>query len=420
MGGRSRLSIAVPILLLAVASVTLAAMLMFAITFNGPPPRPAPLRLEALAKGLEGAPVPFSDLRLGRTIQPDAAPRAGETRSSTAEALLAQMLRVPADEVRVFASEPQHNPFELRGGFTAAKRQPAGWQILRTAPEPWLIRWHQVTLAAMAAVLAVLAILAWRIARAIAQPLRRLGAAAAQSRPGMPTAIPRGGPREVDALAVSIDAMQARLVQAAEGRNAMFAAIAHDLGTPLSRIAFWIERLPDPARERAAADLEEMRAMLQSVLRLARDERVVETTSRLDLGSLIDSLVDDLAAAGSPVTSTSGPRAVLRGDSAALRRMLDNLIGNAVRYGERAELSWSVAGGQVTILVDDQGPGFDPAETQRLFEPFVRGDPSRNRATGGTGLGLAIVRSIAEAHGGTVALEDRSGHGRVRVTLPVA
>lgn len=416
-----RMSIAAPIFLLAFLSVTLAVLVMFAVTFRGPPPQGAPVPLAAIARGLEGQPLPQTGRPLEMREQPhQPVPPPQDRDVAAGRAALAAMLRVDPGDVRLWAEHAQPVREEVRGNFFAARRLPGGWRVVRVAPPPLFSAWHRTTLAAMAVALLVLGTLAWWTTRAITRPLRRLAETASRIHPGGAAEMPRGGPREVDALAAALETMQARALRASEGRNAMFAAIAHDLGTPLSRIAFWIERLPDPGRERAAADIEEMRAMLQSVLRLARDERVVETSARLDLGSLIDSLVDDLAAAGTPVTSAGGPRAVLRGDSAALRRMLGNLIGNAARYGERAELSWSVAGGQVTILVDDHGPGFDPAEAQRLFEPFVRGDPSRNRATGGTGLGLAIVRSIAEAHGGDVALENRGDHGRVRVTLPLA
>jgi len=224
----------------------------------------------------------------------------------------------------------------------------------------------------------------------------------------------------VQELASAFEAMQERLLHQAENRSAMLGAIAHDLGTPLSRIAFWVEQLPDEARVRAEADIEEMRAMLKAALRFTRDERGGTPHERLDLGSLIESLVDDLAASSTPVETQGGPRAVVRGDPAALRRLFGNLIENAVRYGERAQLGWQLHEHGVDVLVEDAGPGFDLGRAEALFAPFVRGEASRNRETGGTGLGLAIVRSIAEAHGGTVALENREGGGgRVRVRLPV-
>ena len=135
---------------------------------------------------------------------------------------------------------------------------------------------------------------------------------------------------------------------------------------------------------------------------------------------LLDSLVEDMTGAGVPAMLEPGERTIVRGDPGALRRLFGNLVENAVRYGDRAELSWRADGRVVEILIEDAGPGFDPNSSDRLFEPFVRGEPSRNRDTGGTGLGLAIVRSIAEAHGGTVTLGNRPGGGRVTVRLPVA
>jgi two-component system OmpR family sensor kinase len=236
---------------------------------------------------------------------------------------------------------------------------------------------------------------------------------------GAPQPIPQNGPREVHELARALDSMQERILLEAENRSAMLGAIAHDLGTPLSRIAFWVERLPDDARLRAEADIEEMRGMIKAALSFTRDGRDGAPHQRLDLGSLIESLVDDLAAAGKPVVVEPGPRAVVRGDSAALRRLFANLIENAVRYGERARLRWNLGENTVDVLVEDDGRGFDLARAEALFAPFVRGEASRSRETGGTGLGLAIVRSIAEAHGGTVTLENRpGGGGRVRVRLP--
>ncbi|WP_240047628.1 sensor histidine kinase [Sphingomonas panacisoli] len=163
-----------------------------------------------------------------------------------------------------------------------------------------------------------------------------------------------------------------------------------------------------------------MRAMIGAAIGFARDDMSVRTDARVDLGSLLDSLVEDMAVAGGHVTIVPGPRAVVRGDPAALRRLFANLIENAIRYGDGAALGWSMADGIVRVTIDDSGPGIDPAQAERLFEPFVRGDPSRNRDTGGTGLGLAIVRSIARRHGGDAILTNRpEGGARATITLPV-
>ncbi|RYY25604.1 MAG: HAMP domain-containing protein [Sphingomonadales bacterium] len=410
---------------LVIASILAAALILFSVTFKGPPPRPAPLQLSTLAGALEHATPPRDNEQglqiVTRTEAPR--PRGPERLEPPEHAIvreLARLLRTEPGEVMVYTSEQQRSDDEIRGCFTVGWKVPGGWRIAETAPSPFLTRWHMVTLFAMLGVLIVLGAAAWWIARRISLPIRRLAEAAKRARPGVREAIPLGGPLEVRELAEAIGGMQARILQQAEGRTVMLGAIAHDLGTPLSRIAFWIEQLPDAARERASADIDEMRAMLSAALALARDESAQTPYTRLDLGSLIESLADDLAAAGTPVRTEAGPRVVIRGDSAALRRLFANLIENAVRYGERAVLGWREDGAWAEVTVDDTGPGFDPARAESLFAPFVRGETSRNRATGGTGLGLAIVRSIAEAHGGEVRLETRAeGGGRVRLRLPI-
>lgn len=417
-----RVSIALPIFALTIISVILTALLLFAVTFRGPPPRPAPVRLETVATALRmGIAPPLSDqpMTLVTGARWSGLPPHAE-RMPMAEDVLAQMLRVPRASVRVVAFEGQHDPFALRGPFSAAVRHDGGWRVLSTRPPRLFSKWHWWTLQAMGVACIVLGIAAWLITRAITRPLRQLAQAAAHGRVGRDFAAPAGGPREVRELGDALSAMHGRLARHAESRTAMLAAIAHDLGTPLSRIAFWVEQLPDAARVRASADLDEMRAMLGDVLRFARDERMVETT-RVDLGSVLDALVDDLSVAGQPVTVRPGERAVVRGDAAALRRLFANLVENAVRYGDAADVAWTRSEREVCVTVTDRGTGFDPVLGDRLFEPFVRGDPSRSRATGGTGLGLAIVRSIAEIHGGSVTLSTAVGGGGVAsVTLPLA
>jgi len=306
---------------------------------------------------------------------------------------------------------------DIRGPFTIAWQSPAGLRVARSRPPPLFTSWHKITLASTLGVLILLAGAAWLVARAISRPIRNLAAAANAARLGTRTPIPQDGPLEVRELAQALEAMQSRILEAAEGRTRMLAAIVHDLGTPLSRIAFRIEQLPEAERDRAAADVDEMRGMLGEVLRFVRDSRSTGANERIDLGSLIESLADDMRDGGMAVAVTAGPRIVVPGNSQALRRMFANLIENGVRYGKAAAVSWSAEPGWAVVSIADQGPGF-PDNAEALFAPFVRGESSRNRATGGTGLGLSIVRSIVEAHGGSVVLENVSGGGRARVRLP--
>jgi signal transduction histidine kinase len=419
----TRRSITVPIVLLVIAAALIATTTQFTIMFNGPPPGPGPLPLARVAEALRTGIVPptaRARMTVTRTNE-DKFGRQDERPSPARDAAIARLMEVPAERIHGLYQLPARDPEQdMRGSFTVAMENGNGWIVASSVYRPTFTRWHLARLLGMLGTLLVLSLLAWAVARRISRPIRDLAGAATRVRLGARQPIPQRGPREVHELALALDSMQERILLEAENRSAMLGAIAHDLGTPLSRIAFWVEQLPDAARLRAEADIEEMRAMLKAALAFTRDGRDGASHARLDLGSLIESLVDDLAAAGKPVSVEAGPRAVVRGNSAALRRLFANLIENAVRYGERARLHWSLGEGTVDVLVEDDGPGFDLARAEALFAPFVRGETSRSRETGGTGLGLAIVRSVAEAHGGTVTLENRLGGigGRVRVRLP--
>lgn len=419
----TRRSITVPIVLLVIAAALIATTTQFTIMFNGPPPGPGPLPLARVAEALRTGIVPptaRARMTVTRTNE-DKFGRQDERPSPARDAAIARLMEVPAERIHGLYQLPARDPEQdMRGSFTVAMENGNGWIVASSVYRPTFTRWHLARLLGMLGTLLVLSLLAWAVARRISRPIRDLAGAATRVRLGARQPIPQRGPREVHELALALDSMQERILLEAENRSAMLGAIAHDLGTPLSRIAFWVEQLPDAARLRAEADIEEMRAMLKAALAFTRDGRDGASHARLDLGSLIESLVDDLAAAGKPVSVEAGPRAVVRGNSAALRRLFANLIENAVRYGERARLHWSLGEGTVDVLVEDDGPGFDLARAEALFAPFVRGETSRSRETGGTGLGLAIVRSVAEAHGGTVTLENRLGGigGLVRVRLP--
>ncbi len=443
-GGRP---IVVAIVALVVGAVLASTAVLFAVTYSGPPPMQMPTRLEEVAEQLTGRkaeamrspPKPrpgfgphnraFGDLfandrpRLVVTTEATPpSPTATEGRLHAIEQRLADLMRT--DPRRVIALSDRQPPFlrhDITGDFTVAWRATDGWRVVRPGPRPWLSAWHKATLLAMLIAVLALALPAWIIARAVTRPLRKLAAAAEAARAGAvrPT-FPRNGPSEVRALSDAVATMHDRLSQHAEGRTAMLAAIAHDLGTPLSRLTFWVEQLPDTARERATRDIDEMRAMIRDTLAFARDEAGERDSSLVDLDSLLDALVEDMQVGGDAVTLATGPRAVVRGDPRSLRRAIGNLISNAIRYGDRAAVRWSIVGDRVVIAIEDDGPGIDPAQAERLFEPFVRGEASRNRATGGSGLGLAIVRSIAARHGGSVSLANRpDGGGLATLALPL-
>jgi signal transduction histidine kinase len=144
------------------------------------------------------------------------------------------------------------------------------------------------------------------------------------------------------------------------------------------------------------------------------------TFELLELDELAAGEAADRRAAGGDVSFRRGDgHARVIGDRLALRRVVGNLIDNALKFAGVAVVGVSQAAGQVEMVVDDNGPGMPPEQRQRLLEPFVRAEGSRSRGSGGAGLGLAVARSLAEAHGGTIAISDSPlGGARVTVTLP--
>jgi len=420
MKHRPTSAIAGRIVLLVAACVLIATLVNFAITFNGPPPKPAPYRAEDVAAMLSGQRMgaPGRTLTITQTAAPPLAGR-GEHRNNALESELAVRLAVPAKAVRAW-TQPGWGRRELRGSFTIGVEHPHGWTVATTRPEPWFSRWHLVTISAMAITLALLTLIGWIVARAITRPLAQLAEAAdAVSASGRGTPVDISGPPEIARVAQALNAMRERLVDHVAQRTAMLAAITHDLGTPLTRLAFRVERLPATERARAIGDIEEMRDMIQSVLEFARGE--TRAHEPLDLAPLLDTLVADMATTNAPVERAIAASLPVSGEAAALRRLFANLIDNGLRYGGNARIAAAIADGQVRVIVDDDGPGIPPDLAGTVFDPFVRAEPSRSRETGGMGLGLAISRNIAEAHGGSIVATNRAeGGARFTVMLPLA
>lgn len=264
-------------------------------------------------------------------------------------------------------------------------------------------------------------LLAALVARMTMRPLKRLADAATElgkdiDRPP----VPETGTREIRQAAAAFNAMQARIRQHIRQRTQILAAITHDLQTPLTRLRLRLEKVEDAdLREKLVGDLAAMHQMVREGLDLARSMDNGEPLRPLDLDSLLDSVCSDATDAGQDVLLENTSHVSVLARPAALRRCLDNLIGNAVKYGEHARLS-SVRDGQwIAIRVRDGGPGLPAEELEKVFEPFYRVEGSRSRDTGGTGIGLTIARNIAEQHGGTLHLRNHTAGGLEAVlTLP--
>ena len=259
------------------------------------------------------------------------------------------------------------------------------------------------------------------------RPLRRLAAAVDEIDPtAAPVPVPdvRFSAPETRRLVEAFARLQTRLHSMIAARLALIGGIQHDVRTFATRLRLRAEQIPDEAeRDRAIADIGDMILLLDNALLAGRAGVGTLDEELLEIAPIIEAeiLHSDL-----PVQSRSlavSPRAKdaqLLGDRLALRRIVANLVGNAVKYGRVARVGLDVEGGSVVLRVDDEGPGIAPADRETLFEPFVRLEASRARKTGGAGLGLAVVRNLVEAQGGTIAVTDAPGGGaRFEVRLPL-
>lgn len=234
--------------------------------------------------------------------------------------------------------------------------------------------------------------------------------------------LPETGPVEARRAARAFNTMQRRLSRFISDRTRVLAAMSHDLKTPITRLRLRTELLDDEAlRAKFSKDLGEMESMVAQALDFMRDSSASEPVQRVDIMALLESLQTDYQDMGNAVEVEGRLDAPFGGRPLALRRCLTNLVDNAIRYGKRAIVMAEDAAGAITIRVLDEGPGIPEQELEHAFEPFFRGESSRNRDTGGTGLGLGIARNIARAHGGDLTLRNRPGGGlEATLTLPRA
>jgi signal transduction histidine kinase len=229
------------------------------------------------------------------------------------------------------------------------------------------------------------------------------------------------GPGDLKRAIEAFNAMNARVSALLDEKDRMLGAIGHDLRTPLASLRLRAEAIEEgETRDRIIAITEEMTAMLEDILVLARSGRLREPPRRVDVAALAETVADQFAELGADVTFAGEGRAVASVRSDLLRRALRNLVDNAVKYGGSAEVRVAAgADGAVRIEVADRGPGLPPDQLARAAEPFYRAEESRSRSTGGAGLGLAIAHAVAESHGGALTLANREGGGLVAaLTLP--
>ena len=301
--------------------------------------------------------------------------------------------------------------------YTFIQRIPRSHYVLAVGPVPYLYFLHQMRLLDLALLAFIAISLAFPVfiwMRPHWQDMLRLEAAAQRFGDGHLTErIHFDSTSSFERLGVAFNQMADNINALIISKKRLIDGIAHELRTPLVRLRYRLEMSDNLTETESLAlnrDIEQLEALIEELLtyaRLDRPQNELNLTTP-NLPAWFKGYIDD-------VQSVNPQRTLLRvddpGDYGALdmrlmERVLDNLVNNALRYSNHTlRIRLQHNGSQASLSVEDDGPGIALDEREKVFEPFVRLDPSRDRATGGCGLGLAIVRSIAQAMGGQVSCE---------------
>ena len=255
------------------------------------------------------------------------------------------------------------------------------------------------------------------------RPIKRLAAAAAAYGKGRNVAFNPTGAVEVRAAGMAFLDMRNRLERQTQSRTMMLSGVSHDLRTPLTRLRLGLSMLEDQKDVGPLIhDVDDMRRLLDAFLDFARSDAGdnLEPTVPQDL---VQEVLDDARRMGQAAVAGpfDGPNDPIDLRPFAIRRALGNLLSNALRYGERAEVGVTVTERAIRFWVEDDGPGIPPEQRDDAINPFVRLDPSRNQDKGsGVGLGLSIVADIARTHGGTLRLGESEKLGGLKAELVLA
>ncbi|MEM0898757.1 MAG: ATP-binding protein [Pseudomonadota bacterium] len=254
------------------------------------------------------------------------------------------------------------------------------------------------------------------------RPIQRLAEAAegfGKGRSPADTFRPRGA-IEVRRAGLAFIQMKERIENQIDQRTTMLSGVSHDLRTILTRFKLQLalaERSPDI--EALEKDVTDMQSMLEGYMDFAKSD-VGETTGLVDLEELIERAEKSAALQGRKLTATLIGRPDIVVQQVAFKRMLDNIVSNAIRYASSIEMVITNSKGELTIVVEDDGPGIPKKHRDEVFRPFYRLDEARNLDASGTGLGLSIALDIAKRHGGDITLDDSAYGGlKVEVQIPL-
>ncbi len=309
---------------------------------------------------------------------------------------------------------------ELRGVFVSFQIDGDEYWVMLPRerlerPFPW--QWLGWTVLALLLSL----IGAWLIVSRINRPLKALATAAADIGQGKtPAPLPESGPVEIETLARSFNQMSRDLARLDADRALILAGVSHDLRTPLARLRLSTEMSggDDELKQGMIGDIGDMDSIIGQFMDFARTQNE-EPLQSTDLAALVRETAEQKLRLGQAVQTEIEPVPVLALRRMGIKRLIANLVDNALAYGEKDVcVATRSEGGKLILEVLDRGPGIPPGEAERLKQPFTRLEKARS-GKGGSGLGLAIVDRIARHHGGSFELLAREGGGLIaRVSLP--
>ena len=316
--------------------------------------------------------------------------------------------------------------------YTFIQRIPRSHYVLAVGPVPYLYYLHQMRLLDLALLGFIAISLAFPVfiwMRPHWQDMLKLESAAQRFGEGHLTErIHFDSGSSFDRLGIAFNQMADNINALIASKKQLIDGIAHELRTPLVRLRYRLEmseNLPAAESQALNRDIGQLEALIEELLTYARLDRP-QTELHLstpDLPVWLQTHINDVQSVNPQrkLLTAITPGAYGALDMRLMERVLDNLMNNAMRYSETTlRIGLDLQRSQAILCVEDDGPGIEPAEREKVFEPFVRLDPSRDRATGGCGLGLAIVRSIAQAMGGSVRCEaSELGGARFVFSWPI-
>ncbi len=318
---------------------------------------------------------------------------------------------------RIFETVPEVAVVDLEEGsrikiLLQTARGPVGVDFARTrvaASNP-----HQL-IVIMLVMGAFLTLIAFFFLRNQLRPIKRMAEAAAEFGKGRSVPFTPTGATEVRAAGTTFLEMRARIERQAQTRSLMLSGVGHDLRTPLTRLRLALSLMDEKEAAPLLSDVEDMQHLVDAFLEFGRQD-AADRPEEADPAAVLAQVIGDAERAGQAVCLTVG--GLVEGAVSvplrpmALRRALDNLIGNGLRYGNAVQVGVRATERTVIFSVEDNGPGIPEAQRDEAMRPFTRLDPARNQNRGsGVGLGLAIVADVARLHGGSLRLGESEALG---------